>query len=267
MRSLASYMEVARQYLVQTSADFSPAASWDDRFEAYRTWCLALKMLAYGKLLVDCDEPAFHAHLLCAAVNWRELLTRARAEGHQVPASMNDPLLGAIASGRRDLALELAELSARELTEPEYEDEFLGAFFLQEYLRARAGRTDTADLERLCQDIDEYLDEPSPRTDTFRALARGDGPAFNDAFRTWNETVATTLSDPDAPGATFSFGITRHVWLEGLAVLRLASGAGLPLEPVPRPHLPELILQPPLATPAATPWLLGQTRLTEEDEM
>lgn len=265
MRSLASYMEVARQYLVQTSADFSPGASWDDRLEAYRTWCLALKMLAYGKLLVDCDVPTFHAHLLCAAVNWRELLARARAQGHQVPASMNDPLLGAIASRRMDLALELAELSARELTEPEYEDEFLGAFFLQEYVRARAGRPDAAELERLCQRIDEYLGEPSPRTDTLRALARGEGRTFGEAFRAWNEEVATTLSDPDAPGAAFSSGITRHVWLEGLAVLRLASDAGLPLESEPRPHLPGLLLQPPLATYAPTPWLLGKIRLTEEE--
>jgi hypothetical protein len=265
MRSLASYMEVAQQYLVQTSEEFSPEAPWDDRLEAYRTWCLALKMLAYGKLLVDADVPTFHAHLLCAAVNWRELLTHARAEGQSVAASMNDPLLGAIASWRMDLALELAELSARTRTEPEYEDEFLGAFFLQEYVRARAGRTDTANLERLCQDIDDYLGEPSPRTDTLRALARADGAAFAGAFRAWNETVATTLSDPDAPGATFSSGITRHVWLEGLAVLRLAGEAGLPLEPELRPHLPELILRPLPATPAPTPWLLGTTRLAEED--
>lgn len=178
---------------------------------------------------------------------------------------MNAPLLGAIASGRMDLALELAELSARALTEPEYEDEFLGAFFLQQYVRARAGRTDATGLERLCQGIDDYLGEPGPHTDTLRALASGDGPAFGKAFRAWNERVAATLSAPEAPGATFSSGTTRHVWLEGLAVLRLACDAGLTRESELRPHLPGLLLQPLLVTHAPTPWLLGQTRLTEED--
>ncbi|MCP3143967.1 immunity 49 family protein [Pyxidicoccus xibeiensis] len=265
MRSLASYMDVGRQYLVQTSADFDPAAPWDERLEHHRTWGLALKMVAYGKLLVECDVPGFHAHLLCAAMNWRQLLTHARAEGHRVPASMNDALLSAIACGRMDLALELAELSAREPTVPEYEDEFLGAFFLQEYLRSRVGRGEAVDLERLCQDIDDFLGEPSPRTDTLRALARGDGPAFDEAFRTWNETVAATRADPAAPGSTFSSGITRHVWLEGLALLRLAGEAGLSLPSELRPLLPGLVLQPPPATLSAVPWLLGQTRLTEED--
>lgn len=265
MRSLASYMKVAQEYLVETSAEFNPAAAWDERMESYRVWCLALKMMAYGKLLVDGDVPRFYAHLLCAAVNWRELLTQGQAEGHPVPASMNAPLLGAIASGRMDLALDLAERSARQLTEPEYDDEFLGAFFLQEYVRARAGRAAVADLEALCQRSDDYLGESPPRTETFRALARADWPAFGEAFRTWNETVAAALADPVSPGATFSSGITRHLWLEGLAVFRLANAAGCPPRSELYPLLPGLVLQPPAAGLTATSWLLGKTRLAEED--
>jgi len=264
MRSLASYMEVARQFLVQTSASFNPAAPWSERIESYRTWCLALKMLAYGHLLVNCNAPQFFVHLFRAAANWRELLASAQAEQQRVPASMNDPFLGAIAAGQMNLALDIADLSARELTDPEYDDEFLSAFFLQEYVRTRAGRTDAAPLELICQQLEDFLGEACPRTEAYRALVHRDWAVFDEAFRSWTEETAASMADPNAPGATFSSGITRHIWLEGLAVFHLARAAGFESLPESRPLLPQLILQPPQALAETTPWLLGQAHIMED---
>lgn len=268
MRSLLSYMDVAREFLVETSKNFEPRSPWKERFEAYRTFCLALKMLAYGKLLAQSDVPGFFLNLSRAAANWRQMLAQFREEGlsHQVPASMNDSLLEAIVCRQIGLASEIAEMSARELTQPEYEDEFYGAFFLQEYVRSRFGQVrDTANLQDICQRIDGYLGEQTSRTSVYRALADKDWVGFEASFKDWNELTASELSEPNAPGATFSTGITRHIWLEGLAILQLAREAGCPLRPELRPLLPEMALRPPSALPRDNPWLLGAVRLREED--
>ncbi|MFY0564525.1 hypothetical protein ACN28E_11790 [Archangium lansingense] len=269
MRSLLSYMDVAREFLVETSEKFDPRSPWEARFESYRTFCLALKMLAYGKLLAQSDVPGFFLDLLRSAASWKQMLAHLREEGspYQIPASMNDSLLGAIVCCHMELAREIAELSAREPTSPEYDDEFYGAFFLQEYVCSRFGQArDTARLQDICQRIDDYLGEQTSRTSVYRALAEKDWVAFEVSFKDWNEVTAAELSDPNAPGATFSTGITRHIWLEGVAILQLAREAGCPLATDLRPLIPEMVLRPAPALPKdGNLWLLGTVRLREED--
>lgn len=267
MRPPSSYAANARFFLHKTASDFRPTFSFEQRLEAYRTFCLALQVRAYVALLSEADPDRFFLDLKKAAVNWKALLEHVRDHepGRRVPASMNTPLLGALAGNQFLLARELAACSARQPTPPEYEDEFLAAFFYQQYLLASTGKgQDTASLESLCDGIDAYLGEVTPRTETLRALARQEQEAFWSAFRNWSTTTEHGLrTRAEEPGAPYSLGITRYVWLEGLAVLQLARARDWKDPYRDHPLIPELARHPAQALPDVSHFLLG--RLSPEE--
>lgn len=224
------YASQARYHLRETAKTFSPGCSRSERVEAYRTFCLSLQMIAYAALLGEAEPSGFFLGLTRMARNWKALLEYANSHAwsSEIPASLNTPLLGAIASNQLGLARELAALSSRERARLEYDDEFLGAFFLQRYILERPlqppGRVA---LMRLCDRADAYLDRETPRFSALRALAAGEVRGFWENFQAWNEEhFQQVMARAEAPGAPLSLGITRYIWLEGLAVMRLAELEG-----------------------------------------
>lgn len=250
MPSLTEYAFHAKYDMRKVARDFKPEGDSGKLLRDYKTFCLALKVLAFHELLAECHPDGFFRYLYAAAVNWKVLLERvhARPGGYRVPAFLNEPFLGALICGQVTLARELADLSARERTPPEYDDEFCAALFFQEFIRSRvAPYASGVDLLAICEQIDAYLGASTPRVEAFRMLARGD-EAIWPAFEAWAEYAAReAMTKAEAPGAPYFSGITRSIWLEGLAVLRMARLAGLK---VPDTHfrlMPRLVHIPPAA--------------------
>lgn len=268
MPTLRNYLESAREYALDAARKYDPNAPLGDRLESFRVFCLALKMIAYARLLLESDVEGFFVNLHRVALNGRNLLRMVREEpqsNRRIPASHNAPLLAALVTDLT-LAREIATLSARERTPPEYDDEFYGAFFLQESVRPRAPEEPSVELEGLCQKMDDYLEEETPRSRTLRALARRDWAEFEAAFEVWNEGAARALAHAaDSPGATYSMGITQHIWLEGLAVLKLAESQGFSPTPVPRPRIPGLVLAARPSLAGMKPLVLGAAWIDEDD--
>ncbi|MFY0570806.1 hypothetical protein ACN28E_44210 [Archangium lansingense] len=261
MPSLRSYLEAGRSHALDTAESFDPRAPLAKRVEAFRTYCLALKMVAYGRLLCESNVPAFFSNLYRVARNGKRLLETVRDESEgqlRIPASANDWLLSAIVTDF-GLAREIAALSARELTPPEYDDEFYAASFLQVYLCSPAvSGVPAPELEDICRKMDEYLEGETSRTRVYRAMLHRDWSEFTTAFASLNEEVASELDEAAAlPGATYSMGITQHFWLEGLALLKLAESEGLRLGPARRRKVPLLVLDGRPDVASIEPLLLG----------
>ena len=268
MPTLRLYLENARGYALDTAKRYDARAPLEARLEAFRVYGLALKMVAYARLLLESDVEGFFANLYRVAANGRHLLRMVQEEpqgARRIPASNNDGLLAALVTDPA-LAGEIATLSARERRPPEYEDEFLGAFFLQEAVRPRAPGEPPAELESISHRLEQAWEKETPHATTLRMLARRDWEGFERAFQEWNQEAAVALDrTAEAPGAPWSLGLTRHVWLEGLAVLKLAEHQGCPLAPAVRPKVPGLVLRARPALAGVDPLILGASRPGEED--
>ncbi|RKG79059.1 hypothetical protein [Corallococcus terminator] len=268
MPTLRLYLENARDYVLDTAERYDPRAPLEARIEAFRVYSLALKMVAYARLLLESDVEGFFVNLYRVAANGLQLLRVVREEPQgtgRIPASSNDGLLAALVTAPA-LAGELATLSARERLPPEYEDEFLGAFFLQEAIRPRAPGEPPADLESISDRLEQAWEKETPHARALRALARRDWAGFDLAFHAWNQEAAAALDrTAEAAGAPWSLGLTRHVWLEGLAVLNLAEHQGCPLAPAVRPKIPGLLLRARPVLVGVNPLILGASRPGDED--
>ncbi|MCY1041924.1 hypothetical protein OV208_11420 [Corallococcus sp. bb12-1] len=255
------HASIARYEIQQLLQGFQTTCDFRERLRVYRAFCQSLETLAFCALLGRADVMGFSRGLMRAALHWKALLEHARDHepGARVPASWNGPLLGAICCGPRSFACELAALSARAPTPPEYDDEFLSALLLQEYLRSRfVAGSEPADLEVLCERMEDYLGKQTPRAEVYRAVSRRDGRLFPEAFQAWNEEVAGELrTRAEAPGAPPALEVGRYIWLEGMAVLKLAEEEGLWVPDRIHRLIPPLARSAPTLAPSAVSLLLG----------
>ena len=262
MPRLRDYLDNGRESALEIAESYLPGAPLEEQIEAFRVFCLSLKMVAYGYLLVEADTDAFFLNLHRVAANGHRLLQIAWEQSHgaeAIAASANDPLLAAILTDPT-LASHIATLSNRKLTPPEYDDELWAAVFFQDAVLGRPAEV----LEANVAKIEAYLEEETPRTAAFRALARRDAKAFDDAFAAWNAAAAEELDASADGGGTYSSGITRHIWLEGLAFIDLAAARGLSLPAQLRPKLPVQFLTARRPAPPFAPAILGVTRISPE---
>ncbi|MFP2930628.1 hypothetical protein ACLESO_36605 [Pyxidicoccus sp. 3LG] len=198
------------------------------------TACLHLHTLGVASLLVDGDPKDFFLNLGRAAESWRRLLALLRARGEPPPpATLQAPLLGAVATGHWELARRIIQDSATQWQpeSEEYEDDADWALLLQQLIAPREdapGHT-AALLARLERSGAETYAE---RLELARALEQHDGPAFLEAFEAIRLTHGL-LVEKRANSFTTPvdrFAPYRYIWFEGLALLRLAERAGLGTE-------------------------------------
>lgn len=183
------------------------------------------------------SDPFFHG-LIQSAVARRWYLDRCRAEGCLAEparrASFVDPFLDAVAANQLPLARDIAGRSPDEWMEGhEYEDDFAYARALFD-LVAPAGEDRTAALEATLSRFAQSLEGGSdPRLDVCRALAARDQALFDDAFATLGaerERRLAEVADPKRDSILaqdYDFEPNRRIWVEGLALLRLAVERGL----------------------------------------
>ncbi|MCY1042219.1 hypothetical protein OV208_12920 [Corallococcus sp. bb12-1] len=204
--------------------------------------CLHFHVVAVATLLVDGNPQGFFVNLCRAAENWRRLMVHLRREAIPIPASRSTvPLLGAAVSGHWELARQVAELAeTRWCPEGEYRTEHAWAQVVHTLI---APGTKNALLPRI-----EELEAAEGETNSglaacARALMDVDGESFTEAFRHAGQVHG---EDVERRAKLFTTPVTRFaprraIWLEGLALLRLAERLGI------APHEEHFRYCPPLA--------------------
>lgn len=187
-------------------------------------------------MLASANGASFRRHLTRSGEARRQLLQLAHQQGRPVnrfTATGNyGPLCDALAAGADELARDISRLSfAEHVRRDEYEDDFQYARFLgwlvagDEARRAEA-EDSLAALERVVEG------EPSPRLDLCRALLAHEQEGFDNALQALLEereryfhAKAKSWSVKDEHYET-----ERSVFVEGLALLRLAARRGLSVQ-------------------------------------
>lgn len=194
------------------------------------------RIAAIAVLLAEGDVPAFRKDLRLSATARRDLLA---SDGTGTPspsrfhcASRVDPLFDALAAGELGLAREIAERSPRRWLEAEeFEDDFRYADFLHEHLLAGARATSPGAERALAAFQKCSADTGSQRLAFCEALLKGDQDAFDAALEELLVERAAEFRDSGPSRHPERFQTERHVYIEGLALLRLAEERGLRTQP------------------------------------
>lgn len=209
---------------------FDPGAPREELVRIGADLVLQFHILAAATLLVDANVEKFFLHLSRCAENGLRLLTLLGRRGLALlPASHDIPLLAALAAGDWARAAAIVQHSAdqRDRAASEYEDEFLWARALQLLaVEGGDGRVLGEALDRL-----EALDPAGygDRIAVARAIAARDGEQLEEAIGKAAQAYAQVTEKRAAAFGTpvRKFAAHRHLWLEGLALLRLGERAGL----------------------------------------
>lgn len=194
-----------------------------------------LRGLAIITLLVK-GEPDFFYHNLIRSGTARETyLSRTRDAGlfddHHRASGRYEPLLDAIAAGDLALVRRIATLSPGEFRENhEYEDDYCYAQILQ---RLSQEPPEVQDILALFQRLEVFLNgQDSVRLALCRALTNVDQAAFDEAFLALIETYTADIEADKKRGRLEEPEVIaqRQVFIEGLALLRLAEVRGLATE-------------------------------------
>jgi hypothetical protein len=226
-------------------AEDQPSAATLDKltFEISRHY----RALGICVLLTDADVDGFFHWLIQSALTRVYYLRRCRHEGLAgtagARASLLDGFLDAVAAGQVPLAREIVNLSAERWMEgEEYEDDFawaraLGLLALGE----RDSETGTV-LDQFQRALEGGK---AVRLDVGQAMLAKDQEAFDRAFDALireHQEANDRLADPEENSILadeYPFEPNRQVFVEGLAVLRLAESRGLKTRPeyprCPRP--------------------------------
>ncbi len=223
--------------------------------------CRYFRAIGICRLLLAGDSDAFFHGLLYSAFAWHWYLAGSAAEGDLThparKASFAAPLQDALAADHVELAdalIALAPGAARD--QYEYEDDFLYAYALGQLGRSQPA---TDDEVRASLAAWEAVLEGGPdlRWPLCTALVERDSPAFDTAFlalaqerHAGFEKRATTETD-GADANDYDFLPNWYVWVEGLALLRIAERRGLELRSE-YPACPSLVRAADYAPPRAT---------------
>lgn len=220
--------------------------------KAYAVSALMYHRLALCELLSEARADRFQA-LLCKSALTRLHLLRLAASGRSfLPlttcASKNISFVDAVTAGQLGLSTELARLTPdRHEPRCEYEDDFLLHRFMHKHLlHLHAG--EAHDLPALLERWAKVVEgEHAPYLEVCRALLKRDADGFHEALLSLIEDHRHRLREKGA----YSEETRRTdgaVFMDGLALLRLAELSGLPTQrEYPNiPHLARL----PVGSPA-----------------
>ncbi|MBJ6763551.1 immunity 49 family protein [Myxococcaceae bacterium JPH2] len=229
MTRLAALRNDSGRAVQRVLRSFDPLANRESLIRDVEELCVHFHVIAVATLLVDGNPQGFFLNLCRAGENWRRLLKTLRARGLPMPASRHTaPLAGALTAGDWALAEQLAALSeTRWIPDEEYRTEHAQA----QLLCALVG-PGTRDSALACAESLEALGGPGneQRAACAKALLDADSEAFVTAFRA---ALLVHSEDVEKKAKLFTTPVTRFaphrsIWMEGLALLRLAERAGIP---------------------------------------
>jgi hypothetical protein len=200
---------------------------------AYEEFVENLRGHAILYLVVDAKPERFFSDLIVSGYAWRECLQRAKAANHRdycSALSNADSFFDAIAGDHIPLALEVFDLAAAEwMKGDEYEETFCWVRFMG--LFAKHGNAAGAELDAVLERFETALEGiPSGRLEVCRALRTEDKDAFEVAFAELHEDWEQDCFDVRFRAEEEPlFAATSQIFVEGLAVLRLAQREGIPM--------------------------------------
>lgn len=264
MSKLAYLREDAAMEVQSLFDEFELSDNRDEMISLVKGLCHNFHIIGTAGLLVDGDPEKLFLNACRAGENWRRLLVLCREKKWKLPsASYNAPLLGAVLAGNRPLASSIADLSEIrwQAEEGEYEDEFYLASIYQSFFNTEPER------ERIKS---EYLPrlkeigqgELAIGLEAIECLFEKDEigflEAFKDAVSDREDLVEKRAAGFGTPVVAFS--VKRHLWFEGLALLKLGQWEGFQ-------HRGGFLYCPPLAREEMTVEYTNDWVLTLDEEL
>ncbi|MEW5802448.1 MAG: Imm49 family immunity protein [bacterium] len=190
--------------------------------------------LGICNLLLSLDLAGFSRNLIFSGYTRRYFLNQSRLEGNisdeHLAISRNESFFDAIAAGAVELAREIADLSFDEwMKDGEYEDDFCYYLFFHNYLKG-SENFDRAFLKKILARFEKSLERSSSgRLSICCAFYTLDQRGFEEGFQELvnerqNQIESYRLSND------LTFEPKSHVFVEGLALLRIAEKAGFPIQ-------------------------------------
>lgn len=191
-----------------------------------------LRALAIINLLVKGKSDSFHHNLIRSGMvreTYLQRLKKERIDGdHHQASGRYEALLDTIAAGDFDLARRIGDLSPGKWMEShEYEDDYCYAQILHRFVRSDVSERE---ISTLLDQFETFLEgELNARLGVCRALLLRDQTAFDEAFDALLvEREAKIEADKERGQLEEPHVIAqRQVFVEGLALLRLADRRGL----------------------------------------
>jgi hypothetical protein len=194
-----------------------------------------LRTLAILALLGKASTDGF-VHSCVRAARARRLYLRRLAEAaiehsHHRVSGRYEPLLDAVAAGDMPLVADIERLTPADFRPPdEYEDDYCYAQIVQRLCRETVPEEE---LPPLLERFRRYLDgDDNPRLPVCEALVARDERQFAEAFDDFLTGFEARIQKDIARGQLEDVHVLaqRHVSVEGLAILRLATRRGIPTE-------------------------------------
>lgn len=191
-----------------------------------------LRALAIITLLVKGDIDRFY-YTLIRSGNVREIYLQRLSENgieqdHHRVSGRYEPLLDAIAAGDLALARRIVDISPADWQKGhEYEDDYCYAQILHRLIQETPPEQE---ILPLLEQFEAYLEgESSARLDLCRGLVDQNQNAFDEAFDDLLSEQEANISADKQRGQLEEASVIaqRHVFIEGLAILRLAEMRGL----------------------------------------
>jgi hypothetical protein len=197
--------------------------------------CGKLRALGIMTLLTKADTDTFCHNLIRSGMARQTYLRRCRESGlmedHHRASGRYEPLMDAIAAGDLGLAARIAALSPTDWMDGhEYEDDYCYAQLLHMLV---AGEPDEAKAAALTARFEAYMEgRPNPRLDVARSLWERNQDGFSAGFEPLLRERETRIARDVERGAFQKPEVIaeRRVFVEGLALLRLAEIRGLATE-------------------------------------
>lgn len=195
---------------------------------------VSTKLRAFGIVLLvtRADSSAFGHNLVRSGRVWRTYLTRVgietAADDHHYCTGRFSPLVDSIAAGEFALARNIARLSPHQLHRGhEYEDDFCYGRLFQ--LMVQVDRPES-EVSGVIAQFERYVaGGDNARLAMMHALVRADQEEFDEAFQSLLDANEAEIAARKAGGQLEEPAVIaqRRVFVEGLAVLRIAESRGL----------------------------------------
>ncbi len=194
-----------------------------------------LRSLAIITLLAEADTNLFYHNLIRSGLAREIFLKRCQAEGftdYHLAISRNGALFDCITAGSFDVANRIDRLSPVEwIADGEYEDDYCFMRFF--HLIIRDGMTQT-ELIPVLERFEASLEGvENAKLGVCRALAYRDQRTFDDSFDGLILEHETAIREDTERGQMEDEDVVaqRQIFIEGLAILRIAERIGLKTEP------------------------------------
>jgi hypothetical protein len=187
-----------------------------------------LRAHAILRILIDANPDKFSSDLVLSGYARRAFLRRCQKTGfwnYYGALSRTGSLFDAIAGDDLDLAAEIARLSPAAFRQgDEYEDDFWYQRYVGLLVSGAPEAERLAALGRF-----EVAEANSIRLQLCQALERRDGRAFEEAFEELLRQRTADIETDSAAKEDLATAIGTKIFIEGVALLKLASRAGLTL--------------------------------------